>query len=288
MSVPRLLVIEGNTAEARARQASLGTRPYAESYVDVLRSLQPEVTPDIIRPADEGVALPDIGALSLYDGVVLTGSWLNIYEGGGPIERQIELIRRVFASGTPLFGSCWGLQVATVAAGGKVRRNPKGREIGIATPIQRTTAGKSHPMLAGKPDPYVAITVHLDEVEVPAPGSTVLAGNDWSTVQAAEIRHGNGVAWAVQYHPEFSFTDIAAVTRRYGPDLVKSGRYASEHEVEHLAEQLQRCENRTLDPGAGIALGVDDSVLNAPLRRRELANWFEHLVFPAMRERGRS
>jgi hypothetical protein len=55
-----------------------------------------------------------------------------------------------------------------------------------------------------------------------------------------------------------------------------------------LAEQLQRCENRTLDPGAGIALGVDDSVLNAPLRRRELANWFEHLVFPAMRERGRS
>ena len=45
---------------------------------------------------------------------------------GRQIEPQIELARAVLKSKTPLFGSCWGLQVVTVAAGGTVRRQPEG------------------------------------------------------------------------------------------------------------------------------------------------------------------
>ena len=45
---------------------------------------------------------------------------------GPHIDPQIELAKAVLAAKTPLFGSCWGLQVITVAAGGSVRKNPKG------------------------------------------------------------------------------------------------------------------------------------------------------------------
>ena len=55
--------------------------------------------------------------------------------------RQVELARAVYKSGTPFFGSCWGLQVATVAAGGSVRQNPRGREVGIARDLTLTSAG---------------------------------------------------------------------------------------------------------------------------------------------------
>ena len=46
--------------------------------------------------------------------------------------RQIDLMRAVYASRTPAFGSCWGIQVAAVAADGDVRPNPLGREVGFA------------------------------------------------------------------------------------------------------------------------------------------------------------
>ena len=102
--------------------------------------------------------------------------------------RRSSLRARCSRAKTPLFGSCWGLQVVTVAAGGTVRANPKGREIGIGRRIALTPAGREHPMYAGKASVFDAVTVHLDEVETLAPGTTVLAANAQSDVQAAEIR----------------------------------------------------------------------------------------------------
>jgi GMP synthase (glutamine-hydrolysing) len=45
-------------------------------------------------------------------------------------------------TGVPVWGSCWGLQIATVALGGSVRRNPRGRELAIARAITVTEAGR--------------------------------------------------------------------------------------------------------------------------------------------------
>src|SRR5262249_58046625 len=96
---------------------------------------------------------------------------------GPEIQRQIDLVRTVLAAGTPVFGSCWGLQLLMVAAGGSVRRNPKGREVGFGRAIRLTTAGREHPMFAGKGDSFEAVTVHLDEVETLAPGTSALPLN---------------------------------------------------------------------------------------------------------------
>jgi len=279
MHVPRLLVVEGNTAETRSLQRASGARTNSDTYAQVLRRIC-AANVEIVCPADDNVLLPDPSIVASFDGVVLTGSALHVYDGGPAIDRQIELMRRVFESGTPFFASCWGLQIATVAAGGAVRRNPRGREVGIAEPIRRTAAGQTHPLLAGKPDPYQALTVHLDEVECPAPGTTVLAGNSWTNVQAAEIRHGDGIGWAVQYHPEYSFRDIAAVTRRFGADLIAQGSFKDIEAVTHQAELLQQCESAATNPFAAKSLGINDSVLDESIRTSELRNWFEHLVLP--------
>ncbi len=210
MSSPRLLVCEGNTAELRAKQVEAGGVAMSDGYADLLRKLLPDAVVDICYPADPGANLP-LGGIEGYDGVAITGSALNVYDGGPAIEPQIELARAVLKSKTPLFGSCWGLQVVTVAAGGTVRPNPKGREIGIGRRIALTQAGREHPMYAGKAGVFDAVTVHLDEVETLAPGTTVLASNAVSDVQSAEIKVDGATAWCVQYHPEFTL-------RRHGGD----------------------------------------------------------------------
>jgi len=118
----RVLIIDGNRAATREQQVAAGGKPSGEGYAQVLQELG-AVRCDIVRPADGEVRWAAGSGLSDYDGVAMTGSALNVYDGGAHIERQIELARAVLESGVPFFGSCWGLQVAVTAAGGQVRRN---------------------------------------------------------------------------------------------------------------------------------------------------------------------
>lgn len=275
---PRLLVMEGNTAEARAKQVEAGGMALSDGYADLLRRLAPGAVVDICYPADPGANLP-IGGLEGYDGVAITGSALNVYDGGPAIERQIELTRAVLAAKTPLFGSCWGLQLITVAAGGVVRPNPKGREIGIGRRIALTAAGRGHAMFAGKAATFDAITVHLDEVETLAPGTTVLATNAVSGVQAAELRLGGAVAWGVQYHPEFSLHDIAVVIRRYGSRLLSEGFFADSAARDAYTADLESL-GRGGDKTIAWRYGIDDTVLSEGVRTAEIANWITHQMLP--------
>lgn len=280
VSALRLLVVEGNTAEGRARAVASGGKAAGEAYAGVLRVLAPDAAVDICYPADPGANLPGESELASYDGIAITGSALNVYDGGPAIEPQVDLVRAGFRAGTPMFGSCWGLQVATVAAGGSVRANPKGREIGIARKILVNETGARHPLLAGRPPVYDALCVHLDEVETRPPGMTVLAGNALSEVQAAEIRHGDGIFWGVQYHPEYSFGEMAAVLRRYGPLMVTGGFVRDRTELDGVIALYDGLEADPSDSALAWRLGVDGDVLDRDRRWRDIANWIEHLVRP--------
>src|SRR5579872_2547494 len=226
MPSPRLLVIEGNSPQTLNDHVAAGGIPAHQGYSNLLRELMPGAIVDSCQPGDTAAELPDGQSLEGYDGVAITGSSLHIYDGGAPVLRQIELVRAVLKAGTPLFGSCWGLQILTVAAGGGVRKNPKGRELGFGRGIRLTEAGRKHPMYIGKPDVFNAPTVHLDEVETLAPGTTVLATNAMSDVQSVEIRHNGAVAWGVQYHPEYPLREIAAIVRRIGTRLIAENFFA--------------------------------------------------------------
>src|SRR5260370_39493705 len=120
----RLLVAEGNTPAGRRRIAETAGATPAEGYAEVLRAIAPDAMVDICTPADEGAATRQ--RLNSYDGVAITGSALNIYNRDTESLRQIDFVRELFARGIPMFGSCWGLQLAAVAAGGEVKLNPKG------------------------------------------------------------------------------------------------------------------------------------------------------------------
>ena len=283
----RILVVEGNTAADRARHAGNRGATPSQAYADVLKELAPDAVIDMAFPADPGANLPDAGGLGGYDGVALTGSSLNIYDMTPEIRAQIDLARQVFASGTPVFGSCWGLQILTTAAGGVVRRNPKGREMGFARRIVPTEAGRGHPMLAGRPIVFDAPAVHQDEVETLAPGTTLLASNAMSNVQAVEIRAGAATAWAVQYHPEFSFGEVAAIGRAIAPRLMEEGFFEDMAAVERWGTDLDALDADPANQPVAWRHGFDAQLLDTGLRRTEIANWLSAMVRPTRSARGR-
>jgi GMP synthase (glutamine-hydrolysing) len=287
MPAPRLLVIEGNTSAGRALLKAAGGEAPSEGYADLLREFLPQANVDICYPADPGANLPDSGGLQSYDGVVITGSALHVYDRGPHIDPQIELARAVFDSSTPLFGSCWGLQIITTAAGGSVRRNPKGREIGFGRRIRLTASGRGHPVFAGKDEVFDAVTIHLDEVETLAPNMQVLALNAFSAVQAAEVKVNGCTAWGVQYHPEYSLADIAASFRRHGKRLIEEKFFNDHDELHDYAETVAVLHEKPTDKPRAWRLGLDATVLDKSIRTREVRNWIHHQVLPTRSQRGR-
>ena len=284
----RLLVIEGNERATReAYRASLGLTA-SESYGATLQELAPDSVFDIAFPTDAGANLPDAGGLEGYDGVFVTGSALNIYDGGPAIDAQIELARAVYRSGTPFFGSCWGLQVATVAAGGDVVRNPRGREIGFARNLWPTDAGRGHALLRGRAPAWDAPCSHIDHVGALPGEAVVLAANAVSEVQAAEIRWEGGLFWGVQYHPEYSLKEIASLMSRRAAALASEGLFADEADALGYADDLRTLHAAPERRDLAFRLNVGADLLEPALRRVELSNFLEARVRPTRSARGRA
>ena len=284
MQGPRILVMDGNLAKLRARQREMLGYDSGEGYQRILDRLDPGIRADIVRPADAEITLPAGVALADYDGATMTGSALNIYAGGAPIERQVALAQAVFAAGVPFFGSCWGLQVGVTAAGGRVHRNPLGREFGFARRIELTLAGRDHALYGGKPAVFEAPTVHLDSIDVLPPDAVVLAQNDVS-LQAAAFNCQRGTFWGVQYHPEYDPIDIGAVAERYGMRLVAENFFADESALRDFATDMKRLQSNVQDPVLVWKYGLGVGVTDEAVRLLEIRNWLKHQVMPRVRQR---
>ena len=288
----RLLVAEGNPPAMRERHAATsGQTPsafYAAVLSELARSQKLQADIDICFPGDSGANLPSGEDLAGYDGVAITGSGLNLWKAEPESMSQVEFARAVYDAGVPFFGSCWGLQVAAVAAGGEVKLNPQGREIGIARSIHLTGEGRAHPMHEGRREVFDAPAIHSDEVAVLPDTAVVTASNELCAVQAAEIRFGNGVFWGVQFHPEYTFAELGGILTRYTPIMLAEGFFRDGEEAAAYISDLVALD---ADPGRkdlAWRLGVASSVLDPLVRRTELINWLTRHVLPATSARGRS
>lgn len=284
MTAARLLVIDGNVAQVRARQAAALGYDSGVGYRRVLHRIEPSLQIDIVLAADGAAEFPTGVGLDDYDGVTMTGSALNIYNGGPPVTRQIELAKAVFAAGKPFFGSCWGLQVAVTAAGGEVHANPQGREFGFARRILLTEVGREHPLFAGKPLVFEAPTVHRDSIAALPSSAEILASNDFG-VQAAAFTFGRGTFWGVQYHPEYDYVDVAATTERYGDTLVSEGMFRDRPALDAFAADLRTLEANPSDTTLLWKHGLGPAMQTEALRLLEIRNWLQAQVLPRSRQR---
>jgi GMP synthase (glutamine-hydrolysing) len=279
------LIAESEPPEARTHRRDSVGRSSGETYAALLGAIAPGAVVTRITPADEGATPPNAAKIAAYDAVFLTGSPLHLYDDTPECRRIIALMRDVFDSGVPSFGSCAGLQVAVVAAGGRVRAMGERREAGFARRIAPTAAGREHPLLHGRPPAYDAPAIHTDEVAELPEGATLLAGNAVTAVQAAEIRHGEGIFWGVQYHPEIDLGEVAAALRRQADDLVEHRLARDEADVAAQAALVEALHAAPDRRDLAWRLGLDSQVTDMATRSTEIRNFIEHLVLPTRTRR---
>jgi GMP synthase (glutamine-hydrolysing) len=169
-------------------------------------------------------------------GLVITGSPASLVDREPWMAEAEDTIRRAVDAGLPTLGICFGHQLLATALGGRVERNPYGREIGTV----ELQVGGDHPWLpraGGRVN-----TTHLDSIVELPPGARGLATTEREP--CAAVRFTENVL-GVQFHPEID----APVMRLY---------------IEARQEPM-RAEG--LDPDA-ILEAVDDGMAGADVLAR--------------------
>lgn len=136
-------------------------------------------------------------------GLIVTGSSASVTERAPwMLEAEARLRARV-ATGTPVFGICFGHQLLGQALGGEVRQNPRGRQIGT---VEAELTGQDALLDSGR-QPFRVNTSHRDVVAELPPGARVLGRTPRDP--HAFVRFAERV-FGVQSHPEFDQVTMRA------------------------------------------------------------------------------
>ncbi len=170
------------------------TSAHASWFTEYLSALDPSLnihTYQVFR--DE---LP--GSTHDIDGIIITGSSKEVYDNEVWIQSLEKFINRARTQNIPILGVCFGHQIIAQASGGKVMKNPKGREVGTKN-VQLTQYGKTDPLFAG-----LSSTIDVQEshqsVVVQLPQNAQLLAENVFGIQAFRLQ--NEPTWGVQFHPE--------------------------------------------------------------------------------------
>jgi len=279
-----ILILNGYPKQSRDNFDLSGVGHPHDFFIDFLHRYVPDARITLRFAADAGDILPDGVNIGDFNGIIWTGSDLTIYHADDErVARQIAFAQAAYEHGIASYGSCWGIQMAAVAAGGEVRKNPRGREWSIGRNIRLTEAGKQSAFLRGKPNQYDGFVMHLDEVTRLPAGGTLLASNEHCGVQALEVKHKNGTFWAAQYHPEYNLLEMAKLIAARAVPLVNEGFFPDPEAVCRYADDMHALAANQDNETLRKKLDIDDDIIDVRIREQELRNWIDHLVLPSLK-----
>ncbi|MFA7692720.1 MAG: type 1 glutamine amidotransferase [Candidatus Hydrogenedentes bacterium] len=280
MSKPlRFLIPDGYSQESRAEFDRVKMTLAGDLYAQLLKRRMPDAEYDIWFSSDPGAEPPTDEALEGYAGVIWPGCNLTIYHDDDPrVQSHLRLVERAYEAGVPQFGSCWAIQLATFVAGGVTEPHPKGREMGIALNIRVTDAGKTHPMMKGKPPVFSHFVSHDDYVSQVPDCAEVLALNYWCPVQAVAVSYKKGVFWATQYHPEYNLQEMACLIRARAQRLIDQGWFKDEQDMAKYADNLEAIYKDPAIKYLCWQLKIDEHVIDDDIRECEFINWLKYAV----------
>lgn len=156
--------------------------------------------------------------ISIFDGLLITGSPASVHDGEPWIDTLLNLIRQAHKEVIPMYGACFGHQAIAVALGGKVESNPSGWVFGrvetqLEQPWDATRATLSL---------YAA---HSEQVTVLPAGAEVMGSSDGCEFASFAIGHS---IWTTQYHPEMTSEFFTALVEEHAsalpPEVVSTAR----------------------------------------------------------------
>jgi len=172
---------------------------------------------------------------SAYDAHLVTGSPAGVYDDLPWIAPLFDYLRAARGR-TRMIGICFGHQAMAQAFGGEVIKSPKGYGLGLHTYRVENRA----PWMIGNGDAVAVAVSHQDQVVTLPPGTTVLAGSEFTPFGALD--YGDG-AISFQQHPEFDAPFAKALVE------IRRGKLLTDEQTDAAIATLDQPNDRVLMAG---------------------------------------
>ena len=241
-----VLIVEGNNPKdsevfVRAAKASC-----SENLKNIVLKLEPSLNVTIINPVNDNETNKALENMNQYNGIIFTGGAMRLNDMTDEIKKHINFASNCFKHNNKILAICWGLQVCSTAAGGKVAPGKNGAHIGIATEVEINEDGKKNPIYKNKKLKFNTPAFNFDEVcELPE-GATLLASDKVNNIMGVYFKSENSEVWGLQYHPDYEYWQMINLSKeRMGKMIAKE--YFKDEETFEKHIDFIKSEEQNLD-----------------------------------------
>ena len=82
--------------------------------------------------------------------------------------------------------------------------------------------------------------------------------------------------WAVQYHPEFDFHEIAGLAHGRRDALIAQGIFHDHDQAGQFVNEMRALDTAPLRTDLAWKYGADDDVMDPGVKTREVQNWLDY------------
>ena len=241
-----ILIVEGNNPKDSEVFIKAAKASCSENFKNIVTKLEPSSKVTIINPVNDNETKEALGNMSQYDGIIFTGGAMRLNDMTDEIKKHINFASNCFKYNNKILAICWGLQVCSTAAGGKVAPGKNGAHIGIAIDVEINENGKNNPIYKNKKHKFNTPAFNFDEViELPR-GATLLASDKVNNNMGVYFKSGNSEIWGLQYHPDYEYWQMVNLSNaRF--DRMIANNYFKDEEAFKKHIDLIKSEEKNLD-----------------------------------------
>ena len=254
-----ILIVEGNNSEDSSVFIKAAGSTAADNLKNLVLKLEPNSSIKIINPANDGETTEALKKMDQFDGVIFTGGAMRINDMSDEIKKHIKFAFNCFKHSKKILAICWGLQVCSTAAGGKVLPAKNGAHIGIASDVMLNDDGIQNLIYKNKKNIFTTPAYNFDEVVEMPEGAILLSSDKINRVMAIYFNSGKSEIWGLQYHPDYEYSQMISLSQARKDRLLNNKVFINEKEYEKHIEYIK----------------VEDKKLDFENRTCEVKNWLE-------------
>ena len=241
-----VLIVEGNNPKDSEVFIKAAKATCSENLKNIVLKLDPSSKVTIINPENDDETSKVLENMDQYNGIIFTGGAMRLNDMTNEIKKHINFASNCFKHNNKILAICWGLQVCSVAAGGKVAAGKNGAHIGIATDVEINDEGKNNPIFKNKKFRFNTPAFNFDEVcELPK-GATLLASDKVNKNMGVYFKSGNSEIWGLQYHPDYEYWQMVNLSNARMGKMIAKEYFRDEESFKKHIEYI-KSEEKSLD-----------------------------------------
>ena len=246
MSNLNVLIVEGNIREDSEFFIKAAGASAADNLKNLILKIDPSAITEIINPGHDDETTNALKDMNKYNGIVFTGGAMRINDMTDVIKKHINFASNCFTQKKKILAICWGLQVCSTAAGGKVNPGKSGAHIGIASDVIINNEGEKHFIYKDKKKTFTSPAFNFDEVSELPKNAILLSSDKVNNVMGASFNVESSEIIGLQYHPDYEYSQMIKLIAGRKERLFVNKNFLNKEQYESHISYI-KSQNELLD-----------------------------------------